>query len=61
LRAAREARNFTQAYVAQCLKVNPATYKHWEYGIRPNERNINKLRSLLCKTRAELGFEEEAK
>jgi DNA-binding XRE family transcriptional regulator len=58
LRAAREARGFTQAYVAQCLEVNPTTYKHWEGGIRPNERNIAKLCRLFGKTREELGFEE---
>lgn len=56
LKAAREARSWSQAQVVQYLEIGTSTYENWERGIRPSEKNINKLCHLFRKTRKEIGF-----
>lgn len=56
LKAVREQRGWSQVQVSQFLEIGSSTYANWEYGIRPGERNINKLRHLFRKTPEELGF-----
>ncbi len=58
LKAAREARGWSIATIASYLELmNDQSYREWENGkARPTEKNLNKLCTLLRKTREELGF-----
>jgi DNA-binding transcriptional regulator YiaG len=57
LKAAREARGWSQSQAAQYLQgITVSSFSDWEQGRKPNERNINRLCALFRKTRQELGF-----
>lgn len=56
LKAAREARGWSQVQVARYLEIAQPTYQHWESGVRPSDRNLKKLCHLFRKTKEELGF-----
>lgn len=57
LKAAREARGWTQEYVALSLQVDLRNYRRWESGrTQPALHNLEKLCRLLRKTKEEIGF-----
>ncbi len=60
LKQEREARGWTQLYVAQQIGVDPFTISRWERGLNiPSPYALQKLCRFFGKTPAELGFTSE--